>query len=239
MKAPNFIKKALIFAIFIACTGTNLMAQDAFSGTYKGDYNGVELPVPVVIKATGNGVYNLDISGVQHQGRLEGNQITGTSSAFTVTKKGNQLILTESGVTVSLIRLATSKNTENTETPASNSASTQTGKVDPRLVGVWVNDKTSYTPGFSHSTIRKLFIEPNGQVKEGSRLIGGGDVGSFDSGLTIDYTGVISAKEGILYFHELNGKNLGNVQGGTYRFVDKFLIIVNAGGVKTTYIRSQ
>jgi uncharacterized lipoprotein YehR (DUF1307 family) len=239
MKTLNFIRKALLFAVFMTLISINLKAQDAFSGTYKGDYNGIELPVPVVIKAAGNGVYNLDISGQQHQGRFEGNQITGTSSAFTVTKKGNQLILTESGVTISLTKIVTENNTENSEVMTSNSETTQTGKVDPRLIGVWVNDQTSYTSGFSHSTIKKIFIEPNGQVKEGSRLIGGGDVGSFDSGLTINYTGVMSAKDGILYFHEFNGKNIGNVQGGTYRFVDKFLIIVNSAGVKTTYTRSQ
>jgi hypothetical protein len=218
-------------------TSKSIKAQDAFIGTYKGDYNGVELPVPVVIKAAGNGIYHLDISGQQHQGRLEGNQITGTSSAFTITKKGSQFILTESGVTISLTKIETPNNSQNSTATTSNRTTTVTGKVDARLVGVWVSDQTSSSSGFSHSTVRKLYIESNGQVKEGSRLIGGGDVGSFDSGLTIDYTGVISAKEGILYFHEFNGKNIGNVQGGTYRFVDKFLIIVNAAGVKTTYTR--
>jgi hypothetical protein len=237
MKTLIFLR-LLSFLSFFSLNFTNLMSQDAFSGTYKGDYNGVELPNPVVINAAGNGIYNLEIQGVQHRGQANGNQITGISSAFTVVKNGNKLTLTESGFSISLTKTGGAATT-NTSNISSQNMTTTTGKVDPNLVGVWVNNVTSSRSGFSHSTVKKLFIEANGQVKEGSRVIGGSDVGSFDSGLTIDYTGVMSAKNGILYIHELNGKNVGNVQGGTYRFVDKYMILKNAAGVETTYTRGN
>jgi hypothetical protein len=230
--------RLLLILSFLILNFTNLISQDAFSGTYKGDYNGVELPNPIVINAASNGVYNLEIQGVQHRGQANGNQITGISSAFTVVKNGNKLTLTESGVSISLTKIGGAAATNNSNVSSQNTAAT-TGKVDPNLVGVWVNDVTSSRSGFSHSTVKKLFIEANGQVKEGSRVIGGSDVGSFDSGLKIDYTGVISAKNGVLYVHELNGKNVGNVQGGTYRFVDKYMILKNAAGVETTYVRGR
>ncbi len=98
--------------LFIMTTQV-LRGQDLFSGTYKGMMDGLELPYPLVIESSGNGQYRLDAGGVILEGRLSGNQIMGTSSAFTVRKNGAIYELEESGIRIQLVKTSAGPQMEN------------------------------------------------------------------------------------------------------------------------------
>lgn len=238
-------KNLLSLTLLLLMNCPNLAGQDIFSGSYKGTYNGVQLPNPVVIQSLGNGKFSFEVAGEKHEGKIVGDKIVGTSSAFTISKSGKDLLLSESIYNINLVKINNTAPTPSVKSTPTKTANTKSGKVDAQLVGTWMQNVTKSSAGWSHSTVSKLYIGADGTMQESSRVIGGGDTGSFDSGYKVNLQGVISAQNGILTIHEANGQQLGAQKGGTYRFVNGFsdnnvyLILKGLDGVEIRYTKED
>jgi len=108
------------------------------------------------------------------------------------------------------------------ETPAAgNAAQMPGGMLDPVLVGSW-SQSTSYTSGdFTAASSNAVTLMPDGRVVDGgSRVIGGGGMGGFDSGADGGggVSGYWSTQGQVLYFNQGAGwQPLGRyyVEGGS------------------------
>lgn len=103
-------------------------------------------------------------------------------------------------------------------------------QLDPRLVGVWVNEKQINSPGgaggfASLSTVMTMEIHPDGAIVQYTQSVGGGSEWSSNSGRKLDFEGKWRASNNTLF---VLGMGLTDyTAAGTYSFSGAYLVTNN------------
>jgi hypothetical protein len=103
----------------------------------------------------------------------------------------------------------------------------QGNALDPRLVGVWVNEKQINSGGgaggfASFSTVMTMVLNGDGTVQQFTQSVGGGGEWSSDSGRTIDFEGTWRAANGTLLVHGMGLPDY--TPAATYTFSGDYLV---------------
>lgn len=108
----------------------------------------------------------------------------------------------------------------------------QSGAIDPRLVGTWVNENVINSDGSnaaSFATTRTLSLSADGTAEQWTQSAGGGgDWSHGDGGPRLEFRARWYARDGVVYA-QLDGQN-GFQPITRYRFADPYLITENDGG---------
>ena len=103
----------------------------------------------------------------------------------------------------------------------------QSGALDSRLVGTWVNEKQINSPGgaggfASFSTVMTMELNANGTIRQHTQSVGGGGDWSSNSGRTLDFEGTWRASNGTL---SVLGMGLPDyTPAATYAFSGEYLV---------------
>jgi hypothetical protein len=100
-------------------------------------------------------------------------------------------------------------------------------QLDPRLVGVWVNENQINSPGgaggfASFSTVMTMELDADGTIRQFTQSVGGGGDWSSNSGRTLDFEGNWRASNNTLL---VLGMGLPDyTPAATYSFSDQYLV---------------
>ncbi len=119
----------------------------------------------------------------------------------------------------------------NDRTPPSQTANQDVR--DPRLVGVWVNEKQINSPGgaggfASFSTVMTMEMHPDGNIVQYTQSVGGGGDWSSDSGRKLDFEGQWRADGATMYVFGMGLPDY--TPAATYAFSGQYLVTNNDQG---------
>jgi len=110
------------------------------------------------------------------------------------------------------------------DTPAPTQPASQ---LDPRLVGVWVNENQINSPGgaggfASFSTVMTMELGADGTIRQFTQSVGGGGEWSSNSGRRLDFEGSWRASNNTLLVHGMGLPDY--TPAATYSFSDQYLV---------------
>lgn len=109
----------------------------------------------------------------------------------------------------------------------------QANVLDPRLFGVWVNEKQINSPGgaggfASFSTVMTMILNADGTVQQFTQSVGGGGDWSSNSGRKLDFEGRWRASNGTFLVHGMGLPDF--TPAATYTFSGEYLVTQNDMG---------
>ena len=111
--------------------------------------------------------------------------------------------------------------------PAPTQPTQPASQLDPRLVGVWVNENQINSPGgaggfASFSTVMTMELGADGTIRQFTQSVGGGGEWSSNSGRRLDFEGSWRASNNTLLVHGMGLPDY--TPAATYSFSDQYLV---------------
>jgi hypothetical protein len=111
--------------------------------------------------------------------------------------------------------------------PAPTQPTQPASQLDPRLVGVWVNENQINSPGgaggfASFSTVMTMELDADGTIRQFTQSVGGGGDWSSNAGRRLDFEGNWRASNNTLLVHGMGLPDY--TPAATYSFSDQYLV---------------